>query len=177
MKKNISKLVFSFILVLCFYSADAQYLTGLGARVGTSMSLDIIQYYNPGSRGAMHLAIGTRNVQRGIVIAAIYEVHSKNHNINIELANVGFFMGLGCHGGFFKGKNIGGGMSAENNVTALGVDGDAGVEWKIPGVPLLLSADLKLYYEFLRGVTFGKTMSTSPLDNFDYALTLRYVFN
>jgi hypothetical protein len=79
------------------------------------------------------------------VFTGLYEVHSKNHNINIELADFGFFWGAGGHIGFYKGVNYN--QSDKNKIQALGIDAIAGVEWKLPHVPILLSVDVKPFID------------------------------
>ncbi len=164
MKKALLALM---IVAFCFTveQISAQYLTAIGVRAGSSTGLTAIQYFSPKSRGAADFHVATK--YHGILITGLYELHSKNHNENIELANVGFFIGIGGHFGSFKGKDYG--MGNKKTVVALGVDATAGVEWKIPGAPLLLSLDLRPYYEWVKDVS-------KPLDFLDYGISLRYVF-
>lgn len=60
-------------------------------------------------------------------------------------------------------------MVTRDRIVAAGVDAIAGVEWKLPHVPLLLSADIKPFFD-LSGI--GKTQ----LNYVDYALSLRWLF-
>lgn len=161
------KITLCFVAVFMFLGikmALAQYTTAIGARVGSSNGLNVLQYFNPTSRGAANFNLASK--YQGVLFTGLYEVHSKNHNLNIELANVGFFWGIGGHLGSFKGQDYG---VSKKSVFAVGVDATAGVEWKIPGAPLLLSADLRPYYEWVKDVD-------EPLDFLDYGLSLRYVF-
>ena len=86
-----------FCICLAFASAShAQYITGIGATLGMNgQGGTIIQYFAPGSRGAADLLFTSQ--YKGFVFTGLYEIHSKNHNERIELANVGFFGGLGGH--------------------------------------------------------------------------------
>ncbi|NTW31760.1 MAG: hypothetical protein HGB12_03910 [Bacteroidetes bacterium] len=164
MRAIIIKTTLVIILISAFNISKAQYHTGIGIRMGTSKSISMTQYFDPISR--FHFSLGTRNMQGGIVFTTLYEIHSKNHNINIELANVGFFFGIGGHIGRIPGPKYG--LSKLKYVTPIGLDCDAGVEWKFPKFPLLLTLDIRPYYEYVKG-------KAQP-DFLDYALSLKYVF-
>ena len=169
MKRIILCFVLTFMLIGT-EMVSAQYLTAAGARAGASNGLTVIQYFSPKSRGAADFHLATK--YHGILFTGLYEIHSKNHNENIELANVGFFLGFGGHVGSYKGVDYY--MAQKKRVWPIGADVTAGVEWKIPGVPLLLSADIRPFYEYVKDA--DKIDGTpSPFD-LDYGLSLRFVF-
>lgn len=172
------KVLFGIIMLLFCFAAEkvtAQYVTAIGARFGASSGLTVLQYFSPKSRGAANFQIATK--YKGLLVVGMYEVHSKNHNIKIELANVGFFAGIGGHVGSYKSVNYGMGSYKNKRVTAFGADVTAGIEWKIPGAPLLLSADIRPYYEYVKDAD-NSTLYPSAISPFeiDYGLSLRYVF-
>lgn len=155
-------------ICLAFTSAiQAQYLTGIGASLGMyGRGGTIIQYFTPGSRGAADLLIASQ--YKGFVFTGLYEVHSKNHNERIELANVGFFAGLGGHVGSVTATQYNNVNTTKKKILVAGVDAIAGVEWKIPKMPLLLSLNVKPYLDL-------NYIKNQP-DFFDAAITLRLLF-
>jgi hypothetical protein len=174
MKKIALCIILAFML-LGSEMVSAQYLTAVGARFGLSSGLTVIQYFSPKSRGAADFHLATK--YKGVLFTGLYEIHSKNHNEKIELANVGFFVGFGGHVGSYKSGNYGMGSYKNKHVFALGADVVAGVEWKIPSVPLLLSADIRPYYEYVKDANLElyKNEAPSPFD-IDLGLSLRFVF-
>jgi hypothetical protein len=161
MKNKISIFLSLLILSSISIKLQAQYLTGIGARFGTSFGVTAIRYFAPRARGAGDLIIA--HEFSGWCGTLLYEVHFSNHNINIELANVGFFLGAGVHAGAFP---VSGNENKQGKNFAAGVDFIAGVEWKLPHVPLLLSADIKPYYD----------VNVTARDFLDYCVSLRYLF-
>ena len=127
----------------------------------------MIQYFAPKSRGAADLLVAYQ--YKGFNVTGLYEIHSKNHNINIEVANVGFYIGLGAHAGSYKGRNAYRNDTRDNNSVEVGIDAIGGIEWKLPRIPFLLSGDLKPFYN-LTGI--GKTQ----LNYLEYAVSLRFLF-
>lgn len=173
--KRISLCFVMALLIIGTEKTSAQYTTAIGARVGASNGLTVLQYFSPKSRGAADFHIATR--YSGIVITGLYEIHSKNHNENIELANVGFFAGIGGHLGSYKSVDYGMGSYKNKRVFGFGADVTAGIEWKIPGVPLLLGADVRPYYEYVKDADNSTLYPSAPSPfDFDYGLSLRYVF-
>jgi hypothetical protein len=162
MKQTFIKFAFILFPVFFSYLANAQFSTGIGPRLGISMGFTCLQNFNPGRRGAADFIIAHN---KGWMYTGLYEVHSKNHNIHIELADVGFFAGIGGHVGFYKGIDYN--QSKKNKVTAIGLDGIIGVEWKLPHVPLLLSADFKPFIE--------KDYKNQP-SFIDAAVALKFLF-
>jgi hypothetical protein len=168
MKKTL--IIISCILMLPAFSfkAGAQYNTGVGVRFGDpGRGITLIQYLNPRSRGAIDFLLVSQ--YKGFCFTGLYEVHSKNHNINIEVANVGAYLGIGAHAGRYLGRLFYDDFKTDDKVFAAGFDVIAGIEWKLPHYPLLLSADIKPFYD-LTGA--GK----KQLTYLDYALSLKWLF-
>jgi hypothetical protein len=161
MNNRIFTLLGLITLSLISFQSQSQYLTGIGARLGTSNGLTVIRYFAPRARGAGDLIIA--HEFNGWCGTLLYEEHFSNHNINIELANVGFFLGAGGHAGIFP---VGGNENKQGKNFAGGVDFIAGAEWKLPHVPLLLSVDIKPYYD----------INVTQRDILDYCISLRYLF-
>ena len=157
-------------LIFLAFGAEAQYTTGIGIRFGNpGRGLSVIQYFSPKSRGAANFLFV--NQFKGYCLTGLYEIHAKNHNEHIELANVGFYGGVGGHAGRYQEKAYftNTALTNEEYFFVGGFDLVAGVEWKLPHVPLLLSADIKPFLDF-------SISKDQPL-YLDYAATLRYLFN
>ncbi|MFA4851420.1 MAG: hypothetical protein WC868_07775 [Bacteroidales bacterium] len=163
MKRTFIKFACFFLPAFFSHVANAQFSTGIGPRIGISLGFTVLQNFNPKARGAADFIIV--NQYKGWVFTGLYEVHSKSHNIHIELANFGFFWGAGGHVGLYKGINYN--QSDKNKVQTVGVDVIAGVEWKLPHVPLLLSLDVKPYVDI--------NYRDQP-DFIDAAIALKYLF-
>jgi hypothetical protein len=166
-----------YLLLLCLFtvttiSVNAQYLTAIGATLGFyGRGGTVLQYFAPGSQGAADFLITSQ--YKGFVVTGLYELHSKNHNERIELANVGFFGGIGAHGGSVLKTQYGNKKnptvpSSKERIFVAGFDAIIGAEWKLPHVPLLLSVNLKPYID----VNYFKYQP----DFFDAAITLRLLF-
>jgi hypothetical protein len=160
------------LLSACTISAKAQYLTGIGASLGMyGRGATILQYFNPVSRGAGDFLITSQ--YKGFVFTGLYEIHNPNHNERIELANVGFFGGIGGHGGSVLRTQYGNNKNptvpgSKERIFVAGFDAIIGAEWKLPHVPLLLSVNFKPYID----INYFKYMP----DYFDAAITLRLLF-
>ena len=164
--------LFCFILFfLSVFNADAQYVTGIGLRGGVSSGLSVIQYLSQRSLGTINFNLGMR--QKGILGTVLFEMHSPNHNLRVEIANGGIFGGVGFHIGSVKSENYGN-IKNHKRVMPIGLDAEAGIEWKLPYKPLLLSADVRLYYEYVK--EYKELTGYRQLDFLDYGITLRYVF-
>lgn len=166
--KNYLIIIYFIFISLTSY---AQYGTGIGVRYGTdtNIGLSILQFFSDRNQGASHTIVSFP--YKGARLTSFYEWHFRNHNENIEVANVGFFVGLGAHIGRYKKvgwqKNDTPFIKGEN-VVAFGVDANAGIEWKIPTVPLLLSIDVHPLIDL-------NYIEQQP-QYFDFGLSLRYLF-
>lgn len=163
-------------LLICFlcvstFSLKAQYLTGIGASLGLyARGVTVIQYFSPKARGAADFILASQS--EGVTFTGLYEIHNPNHNERIELANVGFFAGLGGHAGMVNPETYGRHRDTKNQlIFVVGVDLIAGAEWKLPRMPLLLSVNAKPFLDL--------NLLKDQLDNYDFfdaAITLRYLF-
>ena len=93
MKATITKISCILLFSVIALNVSAQYETAIGVRFGEpGKGLTILRYLDPQSRGAVNFLVTSQ--YKGFCITGLYEVHSKNHNINIEIANVGGYLGL-----------------------------------------------------------------------------------
>ena len=157
------------VILFCSGEVKSQYNTGIGPRFGVvSRGFSVIQYFAPRTRGAANIIVSSQ--YGGFSSTALYEVHSKNHNINIELANVGFYVGVGAHYGYYKATKVYTKYTGnKTSVNAIGFDAIAGIEWKLPHLPLLLSADLKPFIDV-------NNIKYKQKEYADFALSLRLLF-
>lgn len=166
------KKTLTFVLLFCIFCASditvkAQYLTGIGATLGLyGRGATIIQYFAPKQRGAADFLITSQF--KGFMFTGLYEIHSANHNERIEVANVGFFLGAGGHAGAVDRLQYNNVNSTKKKIFVVGVDVIAGVEWKLPHMPLLLSVNAKPFLDL-------NYIKQQP-DWFDAAITLRFLF-
>lgn len=171
MKKILTFVLLFSIFCASAFTVKAQYLTGVGPSLGLySRGITVIQYFAPKDRGAADFILASQS--EGIVFTGLYEIHNPNHSERIELANVGFFAGLGGHAGFVNPETYGRPRASKNQLIFVGgVDLIAGAEWKLPHLPLLLSANIKPFLDL--------NLLKDQLDEYDYidaAITLRYLF-
>lgn len=163
MKKATVLLALGFVMFVLAPDVRAQYTTGIGIRYGLSKGATFVQFINPQSRGAADILVNRINNAWNLV--ALYEIHSKNHSENIEVANVGFFLGGGLH---VSWRN-----ALSNRLFYPGLSAIAGIEWKLPHVPLNLSLDCRPYID----LPFNKDQyGDQQTYDFDYALALKFLF-
>lgn len=170
MKKTMTFVLLLSIFCASAFTVKAQYLTGIGATLGLyGRGATIIQYFAPKERGAADFLITSQF--RGFMFTGLYEIHNPNHSERIEVANMGFFAGIGGHAGVAKTIEYtkkGEAPSAKEKIFVAGVDVIAGVEWKLPHMPLLLSVNVKPFLDL-------NYIKYQP-DYFDAAITLRLLF-
>jgi hypothetical protein len=153
----------------CF-TAKAQYATAIGARYGIDAGIgaNILQFLGDRNQMAGRLIVSVP--YGGFRVNADYELHIRNHSENIEITGVGFFLGAGGHLGRYKTlqyrKDDMVAIKKENTFAA-GIDGFVGIEWKLPFMPLLLSAD---FHPFL-----DLNYDNQP-NKWEIGLTLCYLF-
>ena len=80
---------------------------------------------------------------KGMRVTGLYEVHS--NLLNVE--GLKWYYGAGAHVGFYNDKYYSGS-------TLIGIDGVLGLDYKIKGAPLNLSADWQPSFEFGNGSGF-----------------------
>lgn len=137
------------IALLTAFPASAQYRTALGARLGGTSGFTIKQTIWKPIRG--ELIAGT--FENGFSITALLESQTS------LAGSKSFFLyyGAGPHVAFYNGEdvlssNFGRNVKYESdNDVAIGINLVAGVEYKIPRVPFVLSADIKPFMEFGTG--------------------------
>ncbi|HNW96874.1 MAG TPA: hypothetical protein PKK00_00520 [Bacteroidales bacterium] len=170
MKPTFIKIIFIIVLVLKLNTVNAQYGTGLGVRYGTdsNIGLTVLQFLGDRNQGAINVIISAP--YNGVRASGCFELHISNHNENIEVAHVGFFIGAGGHTGRYKTigwMKDGSSPINKENVITVGVDGIAGIEWKLPEVPLLLSLDVHPFID----LNYQKQQP----EIFELGLSLRYL--
>lgn len=169
MKKIIVSVALTFIALLAFQQkavAQKNYNTGLGLRLGytygisvkhflsESVSLEGIlssRYYGRGR------AWGHRNNRgyAGFNITVLFQKHWQIADIN----GFNWFVGGGAH--------IGGNGYDDTPYLNLGIDGNIGIEYTIPDVPVTFQLDYKPSIDLFRYYGFGYD---------EIALSIRYVF-
>jgi hypothetical protein len=168
--KIVSKLLLIAVFALFSYTVSAQSGTGIGIHYGTDagIGLTVLKFLSDRNQHAVNLNLSAP--YSGFRANLNYEFHLRNHSENIEVAGVGFFIGAGGHIGRYKTqsyrKNTTDPIDKTNIMTA-GIDGIVGVEWKLPHVPLLLSADVHPFYDL------NYTHQPSMLE---FGVALRYFF-
>jgi len=170
MKKILLNLVIISVFSHFTISADAQYGTGIGARYGTdsNLGLTLLQFFSDRNQSAADFTVSAPF--SGVRANGFYELHIRNHNEKIEVAHVGFFIGAGAHIGRYKTqlyRKHSTDPIDKTNIIAAGIDGIAGIEWKLPYIPLLLSLDVHPFLDL--------NYSHQP-EIFELGLSLRYLF-
>jgi len=170
-KTTFSKLTFILIFVSFTYSVKAQYSTGIGLRYGTEsqVGLSLLQFFSDRNQSAADFIISAPH--SGVRGNAFYEIHLRNHSEKIEMSGIGFFFGAGGHVGRYKTidwEKSGTDPIDKENVVAVGIDGIAGIEWKLPKIPLLLSLDVHPFLDL-------NYMKQQP-EIVELGLSLKYLF-
>lgn len=170
MMKFLSTLLFISAFTVLSATVNAQSGTGVGVHYGTDsqIGLTVLKFLSDRNQHAVNLILSAP--YKGFRASALYEFHLRNHSENIEVAGVGFFVGAGGHIGRYKtiGWYKEGPAISSANVVAVGVDATAGIEWKLPHVPLLLSFDVHPFLDL-------NYMKQQP-EIFDFGGSLRYFF-
>jgi hypothetical protein len=153
-------LLTTFILLGGFVHVNAQsYDQALGLRGGTTNGITYKHFLS--EQDAAELIAGFQD--NGLRITGLYERHVSA----FDEEGFYWYYGAGGHLGFYDndydppyrdGDRDGG--------TAIGLDGIAGLEYRIPEIPLTISADVKPFLEF----------TETDLYLWDTGLSLRYTF-
>ncbi len=170
MKRAIlNKAVLTIIFLACFLdknlfaqqkqaAENADYTNAIGIRFGGTTGLDFKHKFS--SLNAIELILGAYPNSFGLT--ALYE-----RNVSTQVTGLNLYLGAGGHiaraydynYGYFKNdryyyyRNY-------NYGPVLGIDGIAGVEYRIPKVPLAISVDVKPYAEFYSG--YGTYFNLDP---------------
>lgn len=158
-------LVFSFISILTL-NVKSQYDTGIGLRGGWTTGLTVKHFITP--QGALEGMITNHIDGIGWIFRGYFEFQQRNHNINIEMANLSWFAGAGFHTRFVTSNDIQLGRGG-----ALGASAIVGVEYKIPHFPFTLGLDFSPFYEFFHST---ELINFKNSFNVDGALSARYIF-
>ncbi len=147
-------------------TGSSDFTNAIGLRFGGTSGLDFKHKFS--SNNALELILGTYPDAFGIT--ALYE-----RNVTTQVSGLNLYFGGGAHisrvyarsyryfynDRYYYYNNYGSG-------TIMGIDGIAGIEYKIPRVPLALSLDVKPMAEFYSG--YG------PYFNLDPGLGIKFTF-
>jgi hypothetical protein len=140
------------------------YQNGIGVRLGSQSGLSYKHFLHEAN--ALEVLLTTHYDQKGLLGTILYEWHRNA----FDAKNLLWFYGGGAHAGTYKYKDY---YSVSDDrykkdgyFPVVGIDVILGLEYKIPSLPLAISADFKPSIH----VIGGKTGAV------DGALTLRYVF-
>jgi len=149
MKKNILLLIFALSLTTAI---DAQYNYAIGIRSGGTSGITFKNIITPMS--AIEGIVGFWN--DGLSFTVLYEQHP--NALNIE--GLHWLFGAGAHAVFFEENYRGFKGPAwyndypdniEDGEIGIGIDGMLGIEYKIPVLPLAISAEIKPFIDFVSG--------------------------
>lgn len=124
-------------LFIVTFSAEAQYETSLGLRLGGwENGVTLKHFLAEGS--AIEGILSTR--WRGYNLTGLYELQSEISDVD----GLYWYIGGGAHIGHWDTRYYNGwGKSYNGTYTILGIDGIIGLEYVIPDVPISISADWK----------------------------------
>lgn len=156
MQKLVLKItLIAFFIICVINTTKAQdYGTSVGIRLGTFQNGLTVKHFiddNAAVEGILGIGSGA------IVVTGLYQLHADAFNVD----DLKWFYGFGAHvGGVSNNKNN------VNNGLLLGADAILGLQWLIPEVPVLLTADLHPRLELLNGQLLG----------IEPGLSIRYAF-
>ena len=135
-------LLMSFVVFFIFKGvATAQSQSSINSTSSYTTAVGVKFY--PGAISVKHFIKGNNALEglgyfwnKGFRVTGLYEIHG---DIN-SVAGLKWYMGPGAHVGFYDTK-YGGGSS-------IGVDGVLGLDYKLEGAPINLSADWQPSFEF-----------------------------
>lgn len=130
------KVLMTLAVVFCIVSfGNAQsYKTGVGLRGGLSGGVTIKHFVS--SNTAIEGIVSSR--WRGVNLTGLYEIHAQAFDVE----GFNWYYGFGGHIGFWDGKYASWGHD-DKSYSVVGLDGILGLEYKIPDIPISLSADWK----------------------------------
>jgi len=176
MFRNLLKLTLLVIVIFPLSEANGQYyVRSAGLRLGGSSGFTYKKFFN--KTEAMEVLLSGRN--KGIQISLLY---MENREMDISFSNnLFFYFGAGVHLGLEKKDrlirlyqpppisdqfDI---IHAEKTFFAMGIDGIAGVEYRLLGFPLTFGLDIKPYLNFVG-------MRNLDFRFWDTALSIKYTF-
>ena len=176
MFRNLLKFTLLIILFLPFSDVNGQYyLSSAGLRMGGSSGFTYKRFFT--ETEAMEVLLSGRN--KGVQISLLYMEYRE---MDISFSDHFFFyFGAGVHIGLEKKDrfirlyqpppisdqfDI---IHREKTFFAMGIDGIAGVEYRLLGFPLTIGLDVKPYFNFVG-------MRNLDFRFWDTALSLKYTF-
>lgn len=163
------KLIFTSI-ALCFLSIalmGQNYTRDAGVRFGSGLRATYRQFYKEDM--AVEIFFGYQN--RGLKIGAMREFYKPA--FTQYSGNFRLYYGYGIHAGFtYTNHHIMFNREYRYDWTfspVFGMDGIVGVDYAFPEVPIMVSVDIKPYYEFSRNQIFYVQV-------FDVSFSVKYRF-
>jgi hypothetical protein len=127
-------LALTFGIILLSFCAKAQQGSSYTTAAG-------IKFY-PTAFTFKHFVSDTRAVEgiayiweNGVKVSGLYQFHF--FDMDMDMDGIGWYVGGGAHVGFWSGQ----GKINKGNNFALGVDFIAGLDYKIPSIPINISLD------------------------------------
>lgn len=158
-------LFFALFSFICLNTNAQSFLTDneieLGVRVGTNLDPYSMNY---SATARKHFDFGSAEFlidPHNLMFTGLYTIHGNDlikDNFAGDTSGFTYFFGFGGHVGVYTGGSI------------VGVDGIAGVEYKIPDLPLKASVDIKPTLDFVtaEGLRYFNVLQGGA--------TIRYVF-
>jgi hypothetical protein len=146
--KNLVKTTVLLLLLILSGGVSGQSLTGdyhaaIGLRAGETSGLTF--KFRTGSSSRVEIIAGVWS--DWLSLTALYERHVSAFNVD----GLRWYYGAGGHAAFATGNYYNGGRHyARGDDFALGIDGIAGIEYKIPPIPVAISLDVKPLMEIYR---------------------------
>jgi len=173
---NLLKITLLVASILSFSNANGQYyVSSAGLRMGGTSGFTYKKFFN--ETEAMEILLSGRN--KGVQICLLF---LENREMDISFSeHLFFYFGAGVHIGLEKKDrfiriyqpppiadqfDI---IHRENTFFAMGIDGIAGVEYRLLGFPLTIGLDVKPYFNFVG-------MRTLDFKFWDTALSVKYTF-
>lgn len=137
-------LIFSCLMFFATLTTQAQYSTGVGARLGDFSGLTIKHFLG---ENAIEGLIAWRD--HGWAVTALYEYHKPFSGVS-ELK---WFVGVGAHIGFWDRDKYWNHKDKDDDdgddYTIIGIDFIGGIEYTFKDVPFCLALDLKPALNFI----------------------------
>jgi hypothetical protein len=146
-----------FIAYLFSSGVNAQYNTAIGLRIGGTTGIDG-KFFTRQSK-AIEGIIGWFG--NGSSLTVLVEKYSSiDGGLYVYYGggpHLAFYNGSGTYYGYFS-RDVG---YHPNNSLGIGIDGIVGLEYRIPGVPISFSADVKPFLELGAGGYVGTALDPS----------------
>ncbi|WP_460675715.1 hypothetical protein [Hymenobacter coalescens] len=140
---------------------SAGYKTAIGLRGGNYASgLTIKHFFNPGKNAAVEGLVTTEYLGKGARFTLLFEKH---WTIVPDVKNLQWYVGAGLHAGAYRGRyyyvveyrrkhkdRTYVYFTDDEVYPVFGADFILGLEYKIPDLPLVISADYKPYFDVFK---------------------------